>query len=202
MPEQPTQGEITSKNDPSVTKQYDTETPKDQQWKELYEIIDGDKITTLNTYRKGTGMVGRSMAIAKREGPKILYLANKNSRKFDDLSDNKEVQIVINDKNQNWVSISGTATNTANNDPRIKDLYSKPISAWFGDLGDGVHNGTYEDPRMAIIEVKPNYIVYWKKEVGSVGFMKEIAQATIQGSVAQTGSHREFTEAEISKEMV
>ncbi|KAK5946578.1 hypothetical protein PMZ80_000721 [Knufia obscura] len=200
MPEQPTTSEITSKNDPSVSKQYDNETPKEQQWKELYELIDSDKITMLNTYRKGVGMVGRSMALAKRNGPDILYLANKNSRKFDDLATNDEVQIIIQDKNQNWISISGKATKTDNNDPRIKDLYSSTISAWFGDAKDGVHDGTWKDPRMSLIEVKSNYIVYWKKNVSSLGFLKEVGQAAMTGAVAQTGLHREFTEADIAKE--
>jgi len=200
MPEQPTTSEINSKTDPSVSKQYDNETPKVQQWKELYELIDSDKITLLNTYRKGTGPVARAMAIAKRQGPDILYLANKNSRKFEDLATNDEVQITVQDKNQNWISISGTATKTDNNDPRIKDLYTSTISAWFGDLKDGVHDGTWNDPRMSLIEVKSKYIVYWKKEVSSLGFLKEVGQAAMTGAVAQTGVHREFSEADIAKE--
>lgn len=164
MPEALKQSEVSSETDPSVAKQYDNETPKSEQWKDLYSFIDGQKVTLLSTYRKGTGPVARSMGIARRVGPDILYLANKHSRKFDDLALNDEVQITIQDtKTQDWVSITGTATNTSNDDPRIKDLYTPFISAWFGDLKDGVHDGTYKDPRMAIIEVKSKYIVYWKK---------------------------------------
>lgn len=164
MPEALKQSEVSSETDPSVAKQYDTETPKPEVWKELYEFIDSQKVTLLSTYRKGTGPVARSMAIARRDGPDILYLANKHSRKFDDLALNDEVQITIQDtKTQDWLSISGTATKTSNDDPRIKDLYTPTISAWFGDLKDGVHDGTWKDPRMSIIEVKPKYIVHWKK---------------------------------------
>ena len=71
------------------------------------------------------------------------------------------------------------------------------MSAWFGDLKDGVHDGTYKDPRMALIEVKSNYIVHWKKTVGMLGFMKEVGQASYMGSVAQTGLTREFQKDEI-----
>lgn len=203
MPEELKKSEITSETDPSVAKQYDDKTPKSEQWKDLYSFIDGQKVTLLSTYRKGTGPVGRSMAIARRDGPDILYLANKNSRKFDDLALNDEVQITIQDtKTQDWLSISGTATKTSNDDPRIKDLYTPTISAWFGDLKDGVHDGTYKDPRMSIIEVKAKYIVHWKKEVTTLGFIKEVGQAALMGSVAQTGVHREFSEAEIAKERV
>lgn len=201
MPEPLKASEVNSETDPSVAKQYDTQTPKSEQWKDLYSIIDGQKVTLLNTYRKGTGPVGRSMAIAKRNGPDILYLANKHSKKFDDLSLNDEVQITLQDtKTQDWVSISGVATKAANDDPRIKDLYTPTIAAWFGDLKDGVHDGTYKDPRMAIIEVKSKYIVYWKKDVTTLGFLKEVGQAAFTGSVAQTGAHREFSEADIAKE--
>ncbi|KAJ9607227.1 hypothetical protein H2200_008299 [Cladophialophora chaetospira] len=203
MPEQPTQGEINSKTDPSVSKQYDSETPKQEQWKELYEMIDGKNVSMLSTYRDGVGPVGRSMAIAKRAGPDILYLANKHSRKFSDLEKNKEVQITVQDtKTQDWISISGKATTVSNDDPRIKELYSPAISAWFGDLKDGTHDGTWKDPRMALIEVQSNYIVYWKKEVSSLGFLKEVGQAALMGSVAQTGVHREFSAEEIKKERV
>jgi general stress protein 26 len=203
MPEPLKASEVNSKTDPSVAKQYDNETPKDQQWKELYEMIDGKKISLLSTYREGVGPVGRSMAIAKRSGPDILYLANIHSRKFSDLEKNKEVQVTFQDsKTQDWISISGTATTTSNDDPRIKELYSSGVSAWFGDLKDGVHDGTWKDPRMSLIEVKSKYIVYWKKEVSTLGFMKEVGQAAITGSVAQTGVHREFSVAEIEKERV
>ena len=42
----------------------------------------------------------------------------------------------------------------ANDDPRINKVWSKVISAWFGDLKDGVHTGGPEDPRMKLIEVQ------------------------------------------------
>ncbi|KAK5052501.1 hypothetical protein LTR84_002365 [Exophiala bonariae] len=203
MPESLSAKEVNSKTDPSVAKQYDNSTPKDVQWKELYELIDGKKISMLSTYRDGVGPVGRSMAIARRSGPDILFLANKHSRKFEDLEKNKEVQITIQDtKTQDWISISGKATTASNEDPRIKELYSPTISAWFGDLKDGVHDGTWKDPRMSLIEVQSNYIVYWKKETSTLGFMKEVGTAALTGSVAQTGVHRELSKEDIEKERV
>jgi hypothetical protein len=55
MPETLTQTEVNSKTDPSVSKQYDNETPKDKQIEQFYEMADGKKIGILNTYRKGVG---------------------------------------------------------------------------------------------------------------------------------------------------
>lgn len=159
MPEPLTSSEVNSKTDPSVAKQWDTETPMHQQFEELYGIVDKLKISLLTTQRPGVGPVSRSMAVAKRVGPDFLYLANKHSAKFEDLDGNKEVMIAFQDSStQNWVSITGTATTVDNSDPRIKDLHSKFVSAWFGDLGDGVHTGGPEDPRMTLIEVKSKYV--------------------------------------------
>ena len=56
---------------------------------------------------------------------------------------------------------------------------AKGIKAWFGDPGDGVHNGGPDDPRMALIEAKSNYISYRKHTVCSLGFMKEVGMATL-----------------------
>mgnify|MGYP006877410630 CR=1 FL=1 len=55
MPDQLKASEVNSKTDPSVAKQYDDETPKDQQIEEFYKMVDAKKICMLNTYRNGVG---------------------------------------------------------------------------------------------------------------------------------------------------
>jgi hypothetical protein len=63
MPDPVKSSEISSKTDPSVAKQYDEETPKDQQIKQFFEMVDGKKICMLNTYRNGVGMFLHHYAI-------------------------------------------------------------------------------------------------------------------------------------------
>ena len=95
------------------------------------------------------------MAVAKRSGPDFLFLANANSQKFDDIENNKVANIYFQDSStQDWISITGEAVTSSNDDPRISEVYSKAVSAWFGDLGDGTHTGGPEDPRMKLIEVQ------------------------------------------------
>ena len=65
MPQPLTADEVNSKTDPSVAKQWDTETPKSQQIDEFYKTVDGMKIGLLTTIRDGIGPVSRSMAVAK-----------------------------------------------------------------------------------------------------------------------------------------
>jgi len=55
MPSNLTKGEIDSKTDPSVAKQYDTETSKVEQINDFYKMVDENKISMLNTYRNGVG---------------------------------------------------------------------------------------------------------------------------------------------------
>ena len=198
MPEPLKKSEVDSKTDPTVAKQWDEHTPKPQQIEEFYKTVDGLKIGLLTTIRDGVGPVSRSMVIAKRVGPDFLFLANAHSTKFADMEKNKSVQVTFqNSSSQDWVSISGTAVTTSNSDPRIKEVYSTGTNAWFGDLGDGVHSGGPEDPRMSLIEVKAKYICYWKSTVSSLGFMKEVGQASMTGQVAQTGVTRQFLEEDI-----
>lgn len=95
------------------------------------------------------------MAVAKRTGPDFLFLANANSKKFEDIEKGPLVALSFqNSSNQDWISITGDVVTAANDDPRIKQLYSKAVGVWFGDLGDGVHDGTDSDPRMKLIEVR------------------------------------------------
>ncbi|KAI4245256.1 MAG: hypothetical protein L6R40_002613 [Gallowayella cf. fulva] len=195
-----TQDEVDSKIDPSVNKQWDETTPLEEQFKDLYKIVDGLKGGLLTTVRPGVGPVSRAMAVAKRVGPDFLFLANHHAKKFEDLKNDKTCQITFqNSSTMDWVSITGEAVTTSNDDPRIKQVYSKGVNAWFGDLGDGVHTGMPEDPRMTLIEVKANYITYWKSTSSFPGFIKEVAQASMTGQVADTGVNRQLVDKDIQK---
>lgn len=95
------------------------------------------------------------MAVAKRTGPDFLFLANAGSQKFADIEKDKIVNISFqNSSNTDWISVTGEVVTSSNDDPRIKEIYTKQTSAWFGNLGDGVHTGGPEDPRIKLIEVQ------------------------------------------------
>ncbi|KAG8526600.1 uncharacterized protein KY384_008801 [Bacidia gigantensis] len=190
--------DLTSETDPSVAKQYDTKTPIDKQVDELYETIDRLSIGLLTTIRSDLGPVSRSMAVAKRAGPDILFLYNIHSKKHTDLSSNPTAQITFQDSTtQDWISLTGVATTFSNDDARIKDLYNPTVKAWFGDLGDGKHTGGPEDPRMGLIEIKAKYVTYWLHTVDKEGFEKEVGKASETGQVAQTGVTREIGEKDL-----
>ena len=101
------------------------------------------------------------MAIAKRVGTDFLFLSNGNSKKFEDIKGSNTVALSFqNTSNADWISVTGEVVTATHDDPRIKDLANATITAWFGDLGDGVHTGKADDPRMYLIEVKAKCAFY------------------------------------------
>ena len=60
-----------------------------------------------------------------------------------------------------------------------------------------MHNATAEDPRVALIELKPRYVSYWKATVGTLGFFKEVGLAAVKGEVADTGVQRQLLQEDI-----
>lgn len=173
----------------------------DQQFQHFYDLTSKIKTCLLTTFRPDAGPVARSMAVAKRQGPDFLFLANGHSKKFQDLKNDPTAQVTFQNStgNQDWASVAGKATVASNNDPRIGQLWNKGVKAWFGDLGDGVHDGGPEDPRMCLIEIKANYITYWRATTGALGFLKETTIAPLTGEVAQTGVTREMGKEDIEK---
>ncbi|KAI7151605.1 blue light-inducible protein-like protein Bli-3 [Hortaea werneckii] len=200
MPEPLTKEEVEKGQDPSVTKQWDNDISPEKKFEDFYAIVDKQKIGMLGTYRDGIGPVSRAMSIARRTGPDFLFLANTNSVKFSDLESHPEAQIVFhNSSNQDWVCVTGQCSTSANDDPRIQEVWSQGVKAWFGDLKDGRHDGGPQDPRMKLIEIKAKYISYWKHEAGPAGFAKEVGGAILTGGVANTGALRQMQEHEIQQ---
>ena len=190
------QSEVNSQTDPSVAKQFDRETPISDQIAEFYKLVDGERICMVGTQRAegGSGVqntVTRAMAVAKREGPDFHFLCNRHSQKVTDLTSTSDRVNITFLSGSSWASVSGKAT-CSPEDPKIKEVYSPVVSAWFGDLGDGVHSGGADDPRMCLLTVRPDRIVYYVNTKGKVARMADMATAVATGRVAQTGVLREI----------
>lgn len=71
------------------------------------------------------------------------------------------------------------------------------MSAYFGDLKDGVHKGDAEDPRISVIEVVPDEIRYWVATKGSVARAAEVALSSVTGKTVVPGELRTITQPEV-----
>lgn len=69
------------------------------------------------------------MAVAKPTGPDFLFLENAISQKFDDIETNKVTNLYFHDSsNQDWISVTGETVVSSNDDPMIKEVYTKGVS--------------------------------------------------------------------------
>ena len=150
----------------------------------------------------------------------LVFIANRASHKFDEIENDGHVNVSFFDESStNWASYSGIAKISQDKEKIAKHwntayvsmhhllvprrsahlrMVLRRISAWFGDLGDGVHKGDQNDPRVAIIEVVPNEIRYWMATRGAIGQTVDVAVSAITGKTAAPGELRTITKDEVS----
>lgn len=81
----------------------------------------------------------------------------------------------------------------------MRRYYSPALRAWLGDLGDGVHDGSEDDPRIAVIRVRARSITYAVTDKTLLGRAVEVARGTVTGEVAGVNKLREVGEGEIER---
>lgn len=97
-----------------------------------------------------------------------------------------------------WASVSGVSSIVTDRD-LIKKHYNPTLKAWVGDLGDGTHDGSENDPRIGIIRVKANTITYSLSSRGIFGKVSQIVQGAVTGSPAQVNKLREISDEEVKQ---
>lgn len=67
-----------------------------------------------------------------------------------------------------------------------------------GDLGDGKHDGSENDPRIGIIRVKMVTATYAITDRTILGRLAEVAKGMVTGEQANVNKIREITEDEVA----
>ncbi|KAI0746030.1 hypothetical protein C8Q76DRAFT_47830 [Earliella scabrosa] len=167
----------------------------------LHAIVKSVKTGMLTTRAANGELHSRAMAPAGPVSPTqvtLVFIANRASHKFDEIENDGHVNVSFFDESStNWASYSGIAKISQDKE-KIAKHWNTTISAWFGDLGDGVHKGDQNDPRVAIIEVVPNEIRYWMATRGAIGQTVDVAVSAITGKTAAPGELRTITKDEIA----
>jgi general stress protein 26 len=119
----------------------------------LYSIVESIKTAMLVTRRADGHLRARAMATQKRAGGADLWFVTmEGSTKLVEIENDPHVNLSYHrDKNEEWVSISGTAIISRDRN-KIRELYMPDWKIWFDDQGDPLH-GTADDPRMVLIGV-------------------------------------------------
>ncbi|PWN47468.1 hypothetical protein IE53DRAFT_390402 [Violaceomyces palustris] len=160
------------------------------------EIVEKVGTGMLTTRSPDGKLASRAMKPATTDGLVFSFFFNKDSGKMDDVEVDPQVNVSYHDaKTTDWVSISGTAK--VNDDrEKVKKHWSSSLKAWFDDRKDGKHTGDENDPRVALMDVYPSEIRYFKAD-GKLKYLAETAKAAVSGGVASPGKLVVITSDEI-----
>jgi general stress protein 26 len=173
--------------------------PLDKKLKELYQLIEGIEIAMFTTRRPDGRLVSRPMATqTQAQGSDLWFVTDIESHKLDELDFDPQVNLAYyKDRTREWVSVSGTAT--VSQDRRaIRELYRKDWKAWFGDEG-GERDGGPDDPRLALILVDVESVIYLKVDKPKPLVLFEVAKGMVTGTPPKIGAQRELSGEEIDR---
>ncbi|OOG00695.1 hypothetical protein ASPCADRAFT_125705 [Aspergillus carbonarius ITEM 5010] len=177
--------------------------PLEQKISDLSTFIKEQKFGMLTTKSSDDDLLtSRCMALAGQENASttLIFHTNLFSHKTMDLTVHPtETNMSFLDPiSGSWASISGTATIVADKET-VEKYYSPALSAWLGDLGDGVHDGGSGDPRIGVIKLEAKTAVYAVSRKGILGRAVETVKSVASGDVPAINSIRELSRAELDE---
>lgn len=96
------------------------------------------------------------------------------------------------DTNGEWASISGVAS-VETDRAKVRKYCTPSLRAWLGDLGDGVHDGGPEGPRVGLIRVTSVTIQYAVKSHISIDGAPKAMESSIAGGLPRAMGLRYLT---------
>ncbi|KAH6685750.1 pyridoxamine 5'-phosphate oxidase [Plectosphaerella plurivora] len=174
--------------------------PLDQKVTDFVNFATAVKFGMMTTRNSNSDLVSRAMAIAGTEagGVDLLFHTNTESHKTDEISSDPHTNISFYNSSGDWASVSGESSVITDRD-LVKKTYSPALKAWLGDLGDGKHDGSENDPRIGVIRVKAKSITYAINNRNVIGRIAQVAEGVVTGSPAQVNKLREISPSEIQQ---
>ncbi|EMR67307.1 putative protein bli-3 protein [Eutypa lata UCREL1] len=176
---------------PYYDKNVDNEVPLKEKIEAVTKFVSSCKFGMMTT---------RDPSSHKLEGNGVdlTFTTNTESHKTDELKAEPNTNISFYDSSGQWASFAGDTTIETDR-AVIRKYYSPTLKAWLGDLGDGMHDGSENDPRIGIIRVKTQSITYAVTDKMLLGRLAEVARGTLTGEVASVNKLREIGEDEITR---
>ena len=161
-----------------------------KQLDDLYGLIEKIETAMLTTRRPDGRLVSRPMSTQKRDAiADLWFVTDIESHKLDELAHDPHVNLGYFDtRSWEWVSVSGTAAVSTDRN-RIRALYQPDWKAWFGEIDD-VRDGGPDDPRLALILVDADTVIYMKREKSKPMVLFEVAKGMVTGSRPDVGDTR------------
>jgi len=185
----------------ATDKNRDEEVPLEKKLDDLYELIDGIETAMLTTRRPDGSLVSRAMQTQRRTaGTDLWFMTNIESDKFEELALDPHVNVsYFRDRTREWVSVSGHAILSRDRD-LIDSLYKADWKAWLGDQRDGVRDGGSRDPRIVLILVEAESVVYSKNDRPMPLALFQVVKGMITGEPPKVADLREIGAEELRRE--
>lgn len=187
--------------DDTARKNRDDDVPAQKKLDDLYDLIDGIEVAMMTTRRPDGSLVSRAMQTqARRAHADLWFVTDVESHKLAELARDPHVNLsYYRDRTREWVSVSGRALLTQDRD-LIHGLYKPDWKIWFADQG-GERNGGPDDPRLALILVSADSVVYSKKDRPAPMVLFELAKSMVTGSAPKVADVRHVSERELSRDL-
>ncbi|KAK0129232.1 BLI-3 blue-light-inducible Bli-3 protein [Cadophora gregata] len=185
--------------DPYTAKNKD-ETSIQEKVEDLSAFVKACKFGMMTTRDGSSGaLVSRCMALAAQEtgGIDLIFHTNTESGKTNDIDSDSHINISFLNSSGEWASVSGKASILTDRSV-VKKYYSPTLKAWLGDLGDGKHDGSENDPRIGVIRVEAVTATYAVVRKNAVSRAAEMAQGVITGKAPAVNKLRELSEQDIA----
>jgi general stress protein 26 len=184
----------------ATEKNRDDEVPLEKKLDDLYALIDGIETAMLTTRRRDGSLVSRAMQTQRRTaGADLWFMTNAESEKFEELAVDPHVNVAYyRDRTREWVSVSGHAILSKDRD-LIDSLYKPDWKAWLGDEGDGKRDGSPHDPRIALILVEAETVVYSKNNRSMPLALFQVVKGMVTGEPPKVADLREIGADELRK---
>ncbi|SPN98408.1 related to Protein bli-3 [Cephalotrichum gorgonifer] len=155
----------------------------------------------MTTRDTSTGLLAsRCMELAATEsnGTDLLFFTNTHTHKVDELAHDPHTNISFVNHVGEWASIAGSASVVTDRD-LIRKHYKSTLRAWLGDLGDGRHDGSAEDPRLGLIRVRMTTAACSISGKGLFGTVKDVVTGAMSGKAHEVAKMRELSQEEVDK---
>ncbi|RKF65542.1 Protein bli-3 [Erysiphe neolycopersici] len=167
---------------------------------DLSDFVDSCKFGIMTTRDSSSGaLVSRCMVVAAKEvdGIDLIFYTNTESGKVDDIKSDPHVNVSFIDSSGQWASFAGKSS-ILTESGIVAKYYSPTLKAWIGDLGDGKHDGSPNDPRLGIIKVQSKTITYAITNNNAITRGFKVAQGAVTGNPPAIHRLRELSETEVS----
>ena len=173
--------------------------PTEKKIEDLYKLITGIQVAMFTTRRADGHLVSRPMDTQTRSaGADFWFATDIESHKIDEVESEPFVNLAFyRDRTREWVSVSGRVR-LVRDRAKIHELYKPDWRAWFGDEG-GERNGGPDDPRIALLAVDADSVVYMVNNTPRPIILFEVAKGIVTGNEPNVGETRMLSGQEMHR---